>query len=117
MEYYLLILGLMFPLLGICVQFSQGPHNENIEKRFVVPQNSIWRKFIPFSENTAHPFIYLKIIPFLMSIVISVIVFMLYVVNLFIPDIMTPIFIHPVTITSITLLGLIYMVYAGIMNI
>ena len=51
MNYYLLVLGVIFPLLGVCVQFAQGPHNEDLEKIFLIPNDSKLRKFIPFHEN------------------------------------------------------------------
>ena len=116
MEYYLLMLGIIFPMLGVCIQFSQGPHNEDFEKKFLIPKNSNIRKIIPFRENLTHPFIYLKVIPFLVSIIISFVIVVLYVVNLLIPNVMTPILTHPISIMSSVLLGLIYMIYAGIMN-
>ena len=116
MNYYLLVLGVIFPLLGVCVQFAQGPHNEDLEKIFLIPNDSKLRKFIPFHENYSHPFIYLKAIPFLASIVISLVILLLYTINFFISNIITPILIHPISIISTTLLGLLYMIYAGIMN-
>jgi hypothetical protein len=116
MDYYLLIVGLIFPMLGVCVQLGQGPHNEILEKRFFIPKNSKIRKIIPFREDCAHPFIYLKIIPFFVSIIISFAILILYAIKFFAPSIITPILIHPATIISSVLVGLLYMIYAGIMN-
>lgn len=116
MEYYLLFFSIAFPLLGLCVQLGQGPHDELLEKRFIIPETSKLRSVIPFRETPSHPFIYLKIIPFLVSIVISLAILILYSLSLFFPRIMMPIIVHPITIVTTTLLGFIFMIYAGIMN-
>jgi hypothetical protein len=117
MEYYLLCLGLFFPLLGVCVQLGQGPHNEALEKRFLIPPTSKLRGIIPFREDPTNPFVYLKIIPLLASIAVSFIILLLYGVGLLAPHIITPIITHPLTLMITLLLALLYMIYAGIMNV
>lgn len=115
-KYFLLMLGIGFPMLGYVVQLGKGPYNEDIENKFMIPKTSKIRKIIPFREDPTHPFIYLKILPFLASVIIAFAILLLYAIDFFIPSIITPVLIHPVTVMSFTVLGLLYMIYGGIMN-
>lgn len=85
--FYICILSPLYLSIGNLVFGSQHDcyFSDNTIKKLVVPKKSFLRKLIIFKENkmTHPPFLYIRVIPYLIQLFIAVISTILFFVNQF----------------------------------
>ena len=74
-----------------------------------LPENSklrkIIKKILPVKETKTNPYLYIKVVPYFISVIILACVVVLYIVYAIIPNVLDPVLSHPACIW--TSLGLI----------
>lgn len=79
MEYSLLIFTVLSFIAACNCQFS-FKYGAEWTEHTIIPQNSFLRKIYPFKESKINPLKYVKLIPFYISCVILISVFIVYIV-------------------------------------
>ncbi len=110
-------LGLMF--LGFLISFS-WQFDVVAGKRFMnteLPPDSFFRKLLPKKEDPLDPYLYVKVIPFFINVLIFLAVFILYIVYWIKPELLYDFLVSKYTVIGSGIYAGVNFVYLIIMRV
>lgn len=112
-EYILLIFTFCTVLLTGRIQFSAKYDARFFSKE--IPKKSFWRKMYPFKERENNPLAYGKLIPFVISVFIFLVVFIIYVIYWISPELLRPFLVSKGVVIGAMCYPVIVVIYMLIM--
>ena len=109
-EYIVLILIFIGTCLTTRMQYSIRHNPRDIFDK-EVPKNSIWRKLYPFKEKKNKPLIYCKLVPFIITWIIFIVVLMIYVIYWIFPELLRPFLVSKGVVISAMCYPLVITIY------
>lgn len=117
-KYFVLVFGISILLLSYCVLLGQGPHNPDTYEKVKLPKDSKLQKFIPFKKSLMGSLLtYPKVIGFLVGVIVSAIILILYLLDFILLGALTPLFTHDAIYMFMGVFLVLYEIYGGIMNL
>ncbi len=117
-KYFLLILAIGILFLSYCVLLGQGPRNPDTYEKVKLPKDSKLQKIIPFKKSLRGSLLtYPKVIGFLVGVIVSAIILILYLLDFILLGALTPLFTHDAIYMFMGVFLVLYEIYGGIMNL